>query len=267
MTAPLKRDGLQRAFAEVGLASGDSVIIHSSCRSLGPVEGGADAVLDALLATIGPPGNLMLPTFNYSYPLPEPYYDPAATPCRTGIIPELGRQRPNAVRSLHPSHSVAVIGPDAEALTRDHLACRALGVGSPADRLAQMGGKVLLIGVTHRADSMIHVAEEHAQCPKLKPWAAPPTPNVLMPGGRLVPHALDTSTSCSAGFDVAEEYLRERGVIRYGRAGDAVLQLMVARDVIRHIVALLGDSPEALLCSRPECKSCAMTREHLRNTD
>jgi hypothetical protein len=105
--------------------------------SFGRVEGGADSVLDAILEVIGPKGNLMLPTFNYTRPIPEPYFDPAATPGHTGAIPEAGRKRAGAVRSLHPSHSVAVIGPDAVELTRDHLKVRALGIGSPIDRLAQ----------------------------------------------------------------------------------------------------------------------------------
>ena len=76
------REQLAAAFREIGLEGGDSVVVHSSLRSLGRVEGGPDTVIDALLDAVGSTGNLMFPTFNYSRPVPEPY-DPAETPCRT----------------------------------------------------------------------------------------------------------------------------------------------------------------------------------------
>ena len=218
----LYREDLFTAFQTGGLARGDSVIAHGSLRSLGHVERGADTVLDALLEAIGPSGNLMLPTYNYSCPLPEPYFDAVRTPARTGIIPELGRKRSGAIRSLHPTHSVAVIGPDADSLTRNHLAGRAFGVGSPIDRLAQRGGKVLLVGVGHVSNIMIHVAEEHAGVPKPRWSDEPRSAKVRLPDGAIVAHVLDTSPSCSAGFGAAEHALRRHGAIRDVRLGNCL---------------------------------------------
>ena len=37
----------------MGIAKGDVVIVHSSLSSMGYVTGGADAVIDALLETVG----------------------------------------------------------------------------------------------------------------------------------------------------------------------------------------------------------------------
>src|ERR1051325_3552325 len=172
-SAPITKAQLARAFRDLGLVAGDSLIVHSSFRSIAPVEGGPMGLIEALLEVIGPGGNLMLPTFNYTRPIPEPYFDPETTPGRTGIIPESGRKHPAAVRSLHPSHSVAVIGPAAEELTRDHLKVRAFGIGSPIDRLAQKGGMVLLLGVGHISNSLIHIAEEYAGVPKVSVYPEP----------------------------------------------------------------------------------------------
>ncbi len=254
---------LVAGFRAVGLAAGDRVIVHSSCRSLGPVEGGAETVLDALIEAIGPAGNLMLPTFNYTRPLPEPYYDPAETPSRTGILPELGRRRPGAIRSLHPTHSVAVIGPDAAALTRDHHRVPAFGLGSPIDRLAQRDGKVLLLGVGHTGNSMIHVAEEHAGLPKVSWYDPLPWVKLRTPEGAIESIQLDPSASCSLAFGGAEGILRRHDEIRDERLGTAFLQLMRGRAVIGRVGELLREKPDHLLCTRVGCRPCRETRARL----
>jgi aminoglycoside 3-N-acetyltransferase len=48
--------------ARLGLGRGDAVFFHSSLKSLGWVEGGAEAVLEAFLDTVGPDGLVAVPT-------------------------------------------------------------------------------------------------------------------------------------------------------------------------------------------------------------
>ena len=258
----LTRDDIARGLRELGLARGDGLIVHSSMRHLGPVEGGADTVIDAILEVIGPGGNLMLPTFNYVSPLPSPYFDPGETPGRTGILPETGRKRPGAVRSLHPTHSVAVIGPDAGRLTAGHLSQRVFGVGSPVDLLAQGGGKVLLLGVGQTSNSTIHVAEEHAGLPKGSWFEELPVVRIRRPDGTFLSHRLDTSCSCSAAFEGAEYALRSRGEIRDARIG-GVCKLMLGRNVIRRVADMIREKPDILLCRWEHCAPCTAARRRL----
>lgn len=258
----LTREDIVRGLRDLGLASGDSLIVHSSMRHLGPVEGGADTVIDAILEVIGPGGNLMLPTFNYVHPVPSPYFDPQETPGRTGILPEVGRKRPKAVRSLHPTHSVAVIGPDAERLTAGHLRQRVFGVGSPVDLLARGGGKVLLLGVGQTSNSTIHVGEEHAGVPKGSWFKELPVVRVRRPDGTFISHQLDTSCSCSAAFEGAEYALRKHGEIRDARVG-GVCRLMLGRDVIRRVVEMVRETPDILLCTCEHCPPCTGARRRV----
>lgn len=264
---PVTRAQLGQAFRDLGLTAGSSLILHSSLSSLGHVEGGAETVIDALLDVIGDTGNLMLPTFNYTQPIPETYYDPATTPCQTGIIPETGRKHAGAVRSLHPTHSVAVIGPKAVALTQDHLAGRAFGIGSPLDRLAQMGGEVLLLGVGHSSNSLIHVAEEHAGLPKV-PFDPGPLPffNVKMPDGTVLSHRLDTSPSCSTAFGGVEYALRRHGEIRDSKSiGSCKMQMMSGKALLQRVTKIIEEQPDVLLCTYPGCHPCSGTRANLRS--
>lgn len=247
----------------MGLTQGDSLIVHSSFRSLKPFDGGPPEVVQAILDVIGETGNLMLPTFGYSTPLPDPYYDVDETPCRTGAINELGRRLPGMVRSMHPTHSVAVRGPDAEALTADHLSFRTVGVGSPIDRLAKRGGKVLLLGVDHTANTMIHVAEEHAGQPKVGRADPNQKAKVRLPSGEIIEHQLDSSTSCSRGFQALDQPMRDAQAVCDGQLGGCAMMLMRGQDVIDIVVRMLHDDRRALMCDDPACRYCRGTEKNL----
>ncbi len=260
---PITKQQLVAALREIGLQPGDSYIVHSSYRSLGDVEGGPEAVIDALIEAVGPTGNLALPTFNYTANIAEPYFDPAVVRCLTGIIPELGRKRPTAVRSLHPTHSMTVIGPDAVELTKDHMSYRSVGLGSPIDRLAKMGGKVLLLGVGFTSNTTVHLGEEYAGTPKVGWFEETKYARVLMPDGSIVSHEVDTSTSCSRGFGAAELPLRRNGEIRDLQLGNSKWMLMQGMDVVRRVVEILGEKPDALLCTWAGCRPCTGARRNL----
>lgn len=245
------------------MGAGDNVLVHSALGSVGFIEGGAEAVLNALLELISPGGTLVLPTFTYSVSTAP--FDPRSAACRTGILPESARKRREAKRSLHPTHSITAIGPLADELTRDHLRGRAFGLHSALDRLARMhAGQVLLLGVNHTANSTIHVAEEHAGIPKSGPRDEQLV-QVLLPEGTVIDHQLDSSPSCSAAFGSAEFPLRLHGLIRDGRVGNAKVQAMAGADVIRHVAQVLEEHRDVLLCTNPDCKSCARVRDNLRD--
>jgi len=238
--------------------------VHSSYRTLSQVDGGPAAIIQALLNTLGPQGNLMLPTFNYLLDDSQPYFDPNETPGKTGIIPEIGRCWPSAVRSLSPTHSVAVIGPEAEWLTKDHLSVRSIGIGSPIDKLAKQGGKVLLLGVGNICNSCVHIGEEYAGIPKA-PWQfGLPIVKIRMPDGTFIQHVMDTSSSCSTAFGAVELPLRMKGQIRDLRVGSSKWQLMLGQDVINAVLEIVTIKPDILLCSSPTCVPCQGVRSNMR---
>ena len=59
----ITRDSLAHDLKALGVREGDCVMLHSSLSSLGWVEGGADAVVEAFLDAIGPEGTLLTPAF------------------------------------------------------------------------------------------------------------------------------------------------------------------------------------------------------------
>ncbi len=168
---------IKRHLAALGIQAGDLVFFHSSLKSMGRVEGGADAVLDAFLETLGPTGTLVLPAlckYDWQALSAEEIaraFHAAGQPTFTGLIPETFRRRPGVLRSDNPTHSVAARGPLAAAITSGHAlayggenavdrpvwASRgAFGPCSPWDKLYQYNAKYLFIGVDFNVCTIFH---------------------------------------------------------------------------------------------------------------
>jgi aminoglycoside 3-N-acetyltransferase len=246
----------------LGLRAGDRVVVHSSLRAVGTVEGGANTVVDALLDVLGPEGVLMVPTFTYT----TERFDPTVDPGRTGAVAETVRLRPGAVRSLHPTHSVAVLGPGARELCAGHEDLAATDVNSPLDRLARAGGYVLLLGVGHIANTTVHVAEFRANAPYLDVPPRPAWPRIheIEAGGETRVVEYDRFPGCSRAFGVVERGLRDRSAIRDGRIGLAESQLMLGDALIEEAVTLLEGDAFALLCADASTHHrCTRVREKL----
>lgn len=131
------------------MRAADVVLCHSFLPSLGRVEPAPEAVVESLLAVLGPHGTLIAPTFTYSWFRGQPY-DIAHTPGTVGLLGELVRKRPDAIRSEDPCFSNAAVGAAAAAFMR-RLGPNSFGPDSFYDRLLRADGKVLLLGVDFTA--------------------------------------------------------------------------------------------------------------------
>jgi aminoglycoside 3-N-acetyltransferase len=249
------------AFSNAGIATGSRVLVHSSLSSLGHVDGGADAVIDGILDVIGGEGTLMVPTFNY---WAVELFDPDKTPGLTGVITETLRHRRGAVRSLHPTHSVAAIGKHAAEFVSGHEFAGALRVGSPIDKLAKAGGFTVLLGVRHEANSTIHVGEAYAE-----PWylgfpftpKGPSAAKVLVGDRTITVPLAGFQSGCSLAFNAIELPLRRHGEIIDFKIGGTLCQLIPTQAIIDRTVDLVEEREDILLCSWAGCFFCANARK------
>ncbi len=246
----------------VGLTSGDHVLVHSSMRRVGLIDGGADALLDTLLQVVGPDGTVAAPTFS-GIPADGAVFDPAKAPSHTGVFTEVLRKRPDAARSLHPTHSVAALGSRAEELTDGHLEAETVGMDSPCHRIAKAAGYVMLLGVSHTANSTIHVGEACAGMLKIGRVDNPLSFPARLPDGAVVGKVQDSSNSCSAGFNVLEFPLRAKDQLRSFRLGSAPSSIMKGQDLLDRTVDLIHTHPDITRCMQPGCIHCDAWRKHL----
>lgn len=167
-TARFEKQQIVADLKGLGISPGDVVFLHSSLKSIGFVEGGAQALLEAFLDLITREGTLVVPT----YYMPggtieaacreEDYvFNPRVHGTDLGAIPAVFLQFPGTQRSIHPTHSVSAFGKDARYLTEGHHHSPSpFGAGSPWQRLVELGGKVLGLGISMGPVTFYHLLED-----------------------------------------------------------------------------------------------------------
>jgi len=252
----LTRGDIVSGLRELGVQAGDRVLVHCSMAALGRVEGGADAAIDALLEAVGAQGLVVVPTF--ACPAP---FDRRTSPTPLGAVPERLWQRPGAVRSKHPTHSVAAIGAGAQDLIRDHeKAPTAYAEGTPYYRLAMGGGKILLLGVDQDRNTTLHAAEALAGSPYLQTITA----TYVDDDGSQVAIPVAAMAGPHRDFLGLDPLFRRRGIMRVGRIGQAVCRLMDGKAMIDTALEALREDPAAVLCDNPACADCVMQRGRIK---
>jgi aminoglycoside 3-N-acetyltransferase len=264
-------DGLR----QLGLDRSSSVIVHSSLKSFGHVDGGAEAVCDALTGTCG---TVLMPagTWDLTGISPPPgtvrphnAYDPApsweafddaltrATAFRPdlpidrelGRIPETLRVTRDLARTAHPLLSYIAVGPAAERLLTAQRSDWPLG---PIEELGRLGGDVLLLGVGHTVNSTIHLAEQLLGRSCFYRYAKT---------GEGVWSEFSNVSGESHEFDAIEPALGS--ATREARIGACRARLIPIDAVLAATRELVLADPGALLCTTPTCRCAAAHEQRL----
>lgn len=163
-------DELVRAIRRLGVREGDVLMVHSGWRPGSGFRGRPQDLVQAFLDAVGPTGTLCMMSMPFhgtsaaEYLTTGKVFDVRRTVSMVGLPSEIFRRRKGAVRSLHPTHSVAAMGPRASWLTEGHERCRSpFGPGSPFDKLVEAGAKILLYDVSFSFMTFEHYLEDRIQ--------------------------------------------------------------------------------------------------------
>lgn len=240
---------IKTALNEVGVREGDTLMVHTSLTSIGYVCGGAQAVIEALIETVGEDGTIMMPTQSWKNLDPEtgvhwdadkddwdiirenwPAYDKAITPTNTmGAVAEMFRSWPGALRSDHPARSVAAWGKHAKYLTENHDLSNIFGEGSPVGKLYELDGKVLLIGVDYDKNTSIHLADVRAEYPSKHNCVEH---SAIMENDKRVWKAYETLFVDGEDFIEIGEAFEAQSRVNTVVLGDAKLRYMNQRELV-----------------------------------
>jgi aminoglycoside 3-N-acetyltransferase len=270
-SASITRERIAEDLAALGLARGDAVFFHSSLRSLGWVDGGADAVIDAFLDVVGPDGLVIVPTLTFTFArgdLARYAFHPAETPSRVGKITDTLWRRPGAFRSAHPTHSIAAIGRGAEELVAGHDKTSTFGRDGPYGRYVDRGAKIMFLGVDLRCNTTLHAIEDWLDLPYLQTEQAV----VKGPDGRPAVVLVTKSPSGHRDFyrrgSKVEMLLRKSGLVHTGTVGAAETLWVPSQEMVDVVVKGIYEEPTLLLCDSRDCEFCARYRrptiEHVR---
>ena len=255
MATTVERPDIVSGLAQLGVRAGDVLLVHSSLSRFGYVEGGADAVGDALLEAVGPAGTVMLPTHTWgTVNAVSPVFDVRRSPSIVGQITEAFRARPGALRGLHPTHSCSGIGPMTADLLRDHeTQVTPCGSKSPYQRLMDCGGKIVFLGVTLYVNTCFHACEEMACVPWLFDRFEMLYSVDYEDRRRPVPSRRHT-LGLARDFEKMESTLQAAGVLVKGEIGEATVRLVDARRMRDMIVPMLAEDPFLPLAERPAAR-------------
>lgn len=171
------RLSLASDLGRLGLSRGDLIMLHSSFKSLGPVDGGPEAVIDAVMDVVGPKGGMIVFASWDRTPydaivvgggLSErdredwPAFDPATSGVKrvyAGVLGTVLATREGAARSANPDRSLAGLGARGVEVVADHALDHGFGPGSPLARFVEDGGKSVLLGAPLSTVTAIHYAE------------------------------------------------------------------------------------------------------------
>lgn len=228
----------------MGIKPSDTIVVHSSMKAIGDVEGGADTVLDALCEYVCD-GLVILPTHTWgSMSEKHNVYDSDNEPSCVGLLSNIFMKRPGVVRSLHPTHSIAVFGKRAKAYIENEENCT-----TPCPRNGCWGrlydekSKILLIGVGFERNTFIHSVEEWFDVPER--FTKHPTHfKIKMNDGTekdsfMYRHYNRTCAHLSENFVKIESLCLERGVAKkhnFGKAQGWVCDTVALADLVERLL-------------------------------
>jgi aminoglycoside 3-N-acetyltransferase len=250
----------------LGLNGQTDIIAHVNLERLGPVQGGAETVIKAILAASR---TVVMPAFTYQtqiIPQDGPldnaiaygtgdemnaradFYRPDLRihpDC--GIVAETLRREKDTLRSVHPILSFIAQGPDARSVLGSQTRQNPLG---PIAWLEAHDGAVLLMGVDQRHNFSLHLAEQRAGRKSFTRWAL--TVNDI--------EELPNIPGCMEGFNMIWQYLYP--LTNVAQIGLARCETIPIKPMLALAEQKMRENPNFMLCNKPSCLSCRAREIH-----
>ena len=241
-------NGLVTGFKEIGLKAGDTVLVHSSYKSFGGVEGGPQVVTEALLDVLTPEGTLIMPAFSFDFNKGKPW-DVRSSQSQMGIITELARNDPRFKRVFHPTYSFSIAGKHADELTSVRYTSSYERI-SVFGRLRDLDGKIMVIGLTYNNSMTFfhHIEQmEGVDYRYIKYF----TGEVTDENGKTWVDTFDMlvrdiEKGVHTMVDPMGSLLEQRGVIQSLKIGEADVKLMRATQVYAVTAVEMRKNPNLL---------------------
>ena len=239
---------LVEGFRDLGVEEGDTLLVHSSYKSLGAVDGGPQIVINALESVLGEDGTLVMPTFNFDFNKGTPW-DVRLTPSKMGVLTELVRNNPRAKRVFHPFYSFAILGKHAEMLGSLRYKS-SYERNSVFGKLRDLDGKIMVIGLSY-TNSMTffhHIEQmEGVDYRFLKQFTGEVTDwdgTTKVDTFEMLVRDIDKGVITEV--NPMGELMEKEGIIKVGKIGEADVKLMKANEVYEFTAREMKRDPHLL---------------------
>ena len=241
---------LVEGFRDLCVEEGDTLLVHSSYKSLGEVDGGPHTVIHALEAVLdtAKEGTLIMPTFNFDFNKGVPW-DVRKTRSKMGALTEVVRMDPRAKRVFHPFYSFAVLGKHAEMLGSLRYKS-AYERNSVFGKLRDLDGKIMVIGLSYNNSMTFfhHIEQmEGVDYRFLKQFTGEVTDengNTYTDTVEMLVRDIDKGVMTMV--DPMGALMEQAGVIKSAKIGEADVKLMKANEVYEFTAREMKRDPHLL---------------------
>jgi aminoglycoside 3-N-acetyltransferase len=175
-------------------------------------------------------------------------FDSRQTPSCVGKITEIFRSLPGVVRSLHPTHSVAAIGPRAAWVVAGHEdAATPCGDATPYVKVIEAGGQILFLGCRLDRNTAFHSIEALANVPYLMRPDLETFELIDAQGHKIERTLRRHQERIPRRFAEIEPELAQSGALLRGTIGSAPSLLVDSRAMRDLLVPILERDPNYLL--------------------
>lgn len=242
------REELISQFARLNVPCGKPVLVHSSLKLVGEVEGGGEGLLDAMIEFFTKDGGLLcIPTHTWGNLDKDITLDMNDPKTCLGALSDIAAADARGIRSQNPTHSMVVFGDRDRAnefVKDDEMTRSGTAPESAYGKLYRDGGYVLLVGVSHNRNTYLHCVDEMLGAPN-RMSDKPRTVAVKLKSGEVItreyiPYHTDYTGDISLRFHKYETAFRYHGAITDGFIGNAPTQACDAR-TMKNVVELIRD--------------------------
>ena len=229
---------------------GSIVLMHSSLRSVGAVEGGAKGLLDALIEYFTREGGLFcVPAHTWNNIGKEITLDMSTAQTCLGAFSKIAVEDQRGLRTENPTHSMVIFGDRARAERFAEHEADILTPTAPEScygKLFSEDGYVLLVGVSQSRNTYLHSVAEILQLPD-RMAEKPIKSAVRRTSGEVVSRDL-TLYHTSFSRDISQRFIKYDTAFRYRRCitdgfiGNAPTQLCSARRMLETVKLIFASS-------------------------
>ena len=237
---------LIKGLEQCGIKDNDLVMVHSSYKSLGGVDGGAETVVNAFTELVNPKGAVFFPTYTIDAWCGGRYFDIAETPSEMGAITETARNKPGAFRTKHPIHSFSILGAYRYAFQFDNR--ESFAPDSPYGYFHRENGLVISIGVPwNDTFSFVHYCEQAGRAEfrrkknfagiYMSGWGIPTLESYQMSVRKTQRHITNVAP-------LYDEVLVPEGVVKQCQVGAATVSYFRCQEYFEAVTPLVKSRPE-----------------------
>lgn len=242
----IHKQDIKNMLEQLGVQKGMLLIVDVDSTHIGYLNGGVQAMIEALMECVGYEGTIVVPAFTPQYKDPAcqenkpprqfwkdireqalPFDRKLSEPSNADAFISQFLRNEAVLRSNHPLYSFAAWGKYAKLICDKHPLHFALGKDSPLGKIYEMNGYCVLLGCEYEACTMFHMAEYQDDIFPVKLVSAPIESNHRI----LWKDLLDIEQQ-TENFHEIGEVMEDRKIVKTAYIANSKCRLFSAREAV-----------------------------------